>query len=248
MNPTPEQVILASNPGSDGVPMWMLFDAPTPELSALLEARDAFIVAADAACLGAFASASGAAPPAIGSSPVFYNTMAMDGWEIAANVGEAAPDGGYSNVLIIKGRQLPLLDLVRNPGQWTSGMSGGDPAGLSAWLADYVQAAIEAGTVGEDPYFIEFARIAANPMWTGVLVLKATLLALPPALGVALPDLGLGNAYVHHFGINGSSSAQAGASSMFQLMYVTNPEGAAPVSTLKALFVNSALSMSECRR
>ncbi|HEX6371221.1 MAG TPA: hypothetical protein VF006_20040 [Longimicrobium sp.] len=135
--------------------------------------------------------------------------------------------GSYANVVIVKGVQgalwidgNPQASWVCNPAKWTMAddfaapvtpAPGGtapnppDPtqlANLSLWLQQYFAAAAAEGAGPDASYFASFNALAADPAWTGVLVLRGVILAPPTGLAglmAGISDPSLFN--VHHLAV-----------------------------------------------
>jgi hypothetical protein len=262
-------VLLGVNNGAG--PMWMLFNNPPPKLQQALQTANLFLVAANASNLGALAAApAGPKPPVPNGTPTFYNTMSIQDWQIAANVGQSNVYNDYNNILIIKGCKGKLLDLVAKPDIWTQredfSVPGTDPTEtviLAQWIATYIQDALNQTS----PYFDNFKSIVNDDNWTGILALKASLTGLPRNLSGLLSVIDKSQCFAHHFGITitpvGIDRTQVNpkvsitnSSSIFQLVYYvdpafdqTNPKPLPPSNspydfkllTLEALFKNTAV-------
>ncbi|MCG8925619.1 hypothetical protein [Lentzea sp. CC55] len=251
---------------------WLAFTDPGPVLRQALQTSDLFLVAVDPKHLGVGRpSPAGADPPPPDGTPAFYNRMSIEGWETTIDVGRDNTYGDYRNVLIVKGCRGRLVDLVAKPTAWTQAADfalradGGDEAELpvlAQWLTDYVRAGIDRAGV----WFDNFRAIATDPAWTGVLVLKASLTALPGDLAGLLAVIDREDSYAHHLGvaispigITGDRRLDiTGSSSLFQLVDYANPalpdpEPVAPLPpagpgpydfrllTLRALFENTSV-------
>ena len=254
---------------------------PGAAVQQAFQAGQLFLVVANDADLGTLGSTGADGQPA------FANSLTIGGWGMEASVGQGCAFGDYANVLIIKGMPGPLYDpsgppeqnLVANPGKWTSAERFAAPAtvpagsttpapdpsqlvNLSQWLQDYFAAAV-ADT--DTQYFASFNALAADPDWTGVLVLRGAISAPPAGLagimaGVAYPQL----FNVHHMALNltpvalgPSGPAVSRSTSVSGLIYYADPgvDPAAPqpvmtdpaqpygfrLLTLKVLFENSAV-------
>lgn len=170
------------------------FGAPGPELGGLLADRDGFAVIVDPAPLGPQGAAFDLA------SPAFANQAWLSDWPFSVAVGSGAGAAdGYSTVLILKNRTGRLIDLAAAPEGWTSPstFAGTETGRLSAWLTAFIaEACAKAGT---DPLYRHFDHIAADPDWTGALVLRPAidLADLPPELSVIFEGSGL-PAHAHH--------------------------------------------------
>jgi len=260
-------------------PMWMVFDKPPPKLQQALQTSNLFLVAANAANLGDFPGTpfQGVQPPPPTGTATFYNTMSIQDWKIAANVGKSNVYNDYNNILIIKGCKGKLVDLVAKPDIWTQredfSVPGNDPTEtviLAQWMTNYIQDALnQKNADGEvNPYFANFDNIVNDQNWTGILVLKASLIGLPPNLSGLLSVIDPSQCFAHHFGITispvGIDRTQpanpkvtiTNSSSIFQLVYYVdpafdqnNPVPLPPTNspydfkllTLEALFENTAV-------
>lgn len=275
----------------------MYFCRPNATLQQALQTGQLFMVAANAVNLGTL---SGAGFGACGAGAAFYNRMNVGAWDMAAQVGQNNRYDDYTNVLIVKGRRGALWDpssdatkaasLVSNPDQWTQKDALASPSDLrvdpatgkevvgdpdpteltilSGWLQRYFQAAFDET---DTEYFSTFTRIAKDPDWTGILMLRLNIAQLPDDLagimaGVTAPEL----FFAHHLAIQISPVANDPAapdiqlsdpSSIFGLIYYVDPsftppapgQTAQPVPpaagtdydfrllTLKVLFQNSAV-------
>ncbi|MET3132787.1 hypothetical protein AAKU55_003067 [Oxalobacteraceae bacterium GrIS 1.11] len=237
-----DSMLLGVNNGAG--PTWMLFNNPPPKLQQALQTANLFLVAADATNLGTLATApAGAAPPAPTGTPTFYNTMSIQDWQIAANVGQSNVYNDYNNILIIKGCKGKLIDLVAKPDIWTQredfSVPGNDPTEtiiVSQWIASYIQDALNQKDAqgNPNPYFANFANIVGDENWTGILILKASLTGLPPNLSGLLSVIDKSQCFAHHFGITitpvGIDRTQAkpkvsitNSSSIFQLIFYVDP-------------------------
>ena len=254
---------------------------PDTAVQQAFQAGQLFLVVANDADLGTLGGTGADGQPA------FANSLTIDGWGMEASVGQGCAFGDYANVLIVKGMPGPLYDpsgppeqnLVANPGKWTSAERFAAPAtvpagsttpapdpsqlvNLSQWLQDYFAAAV---TDADTQYFASFNALAADPDWTGVLVLRGVISAPPDGLagimaGVAYPQL----FNVHHMALNltpvalgPSGPAVSKSTSVSGLIYYVDPgvDPAAPqpvmtdpaqpydfrLLTLKVLFENSAV-------
>jgi hypothetical protein len=155
------------------------FTQPTPALVNAFGSGNLMLVVANAGSL---------VTPQTG---VFANTLTIGDWTMSANVGDGDTFGDYTNLVIVKGMTGALSDLVRNPANWTSAAtfaspvtaSGGTPdvsqlVNVGQWLQTYFAEA--AAVTGPDAqYFAEFNTLAADPNWTGVLILRADITGIP---------------------------------------------------------------------
>jgi hypothetical protein len=255
--------------------LWMLFNNPSPKLQQALQTSQLFLVAADPTNLGEQKkSPAGATPPPPTGTPTFYNVMAVDDWEITASVGSSNDYGDYNNILVIKGCKGKLVDLASKPDGWTQRQDFSIPnqdsnqiTVLSQWLGNYIQDGIDQWEKARNPYFENFARIAEDPGWTGILVLKASLTQLPANLDGLLSVIDPSQCFAHHLGITISQITAADgdikiptSSSIFELIYYVKPgfdsskaQPLPPASTrydfqllsLKALFENTTVKAFE---
>lgn len=273
-----QQVLLGQNDKPGGGQLKLCFCNPDAELHQALQTNGLFLVAANSAHLGAATSGDGTCD----SQARFYNEINVDTWRLQANVGANSP-GDYSDVLIIKARKGKLLDLVATPESWTQAEAFAWPStkpggvgnaqelpSLSKWLHDYIADAItRADSPSPDAvYFQNFKTLAEDENWTGILVLRGTIAALPPELaGLTAGVASLSSFRAHHFGVNVSQvTLQDGApqvtgpSSIFGLIYYVDPDLVDPpipptpgldyafrVLEVKALFENTAVKLFQSR-
>lgn len=179
----------------------------------------------------------------------FANRLNIENWQIAADPGASPGYGDYANVMIVKGIKGALYDpadiensLVANPSKWTQRAvfaaptltdspdppDNGQLVNLSQWLQDYFAAA----AVQDPAYFGRFNAIARSPEWTGVLVLRATIAAVPDDLkGILAGISDPASFYAHHLGVDISQVRQesdgtidiADESSVFGLISYRDP-------------------------
>ncbi len=230
-----EWVLLGQNGGPSGTQM--RFCHPSGPLFEALQSSNLFLVAAnnDDDILGklqGWNAVKDGMPACDASEAQFFNAMsigvAKDAWAIQADIGACNHYGDYSNVLLIKGRPGPLVDLVRNPSLWTQRSEFGAPSdlptgatcggkekpqpknlselvALSGWMQDYIADAVAQAEDPNDPdrsLFQKFKQIAESPTWTGILVLKATLAQVPQQLAGLLGGIDRTQFNAHHFGIS----------------------------------------------
>ena len=157
--------------------------------------------------------------PAKGAA--FRNVVSIAGWTMAARVGAGASATAYRNVLIMKFCSGSLRDRVTNPNRWTAAdafslLPGTPPetralsyTGLSQWLQDYIDEAIARAKGPSSAFYANFARIACDPDWNGVIVLAADLSAqdLPPEIAGLAAGLDFTRFAAHHFGFTVSRVA-----------------------------------------
>ncbi|MET3709492.1 hypothetical protein ABIC65_000172 [Sphingomonas trueperi] len=187
-------------------------------------------------------------------SATFSNTVRMADWTMTANVGAGASATAYKNVLIMKFCSGSLLERVTNPNRWTAAetfsiLPGTPPetralsyTGLSQWLQDYIAAAIAKSTGPSGAFYQNFAQIAADPDWTGVIVLAADLSAqdLPKEIAGLAAGIDFTRFAAHHFGFTVSRvevdkassqiSMAKGNSSLFGLIDYEDPLYAANIA------------------
>lgn len=185
----------------------LAFNQPSAELQQAFQTNQLFMVAANAQHF-------------VRSGGTFSNQLNIGGWVIEADVGTSLDYGDYTNVMIVKNIAGPLWDpegdvddnLVASPSKWTQAdtfsaptMQSGDTpdaqqmVNLSQWLQDYFTAAF---AEEDDEFFGDFRRIAADPNWTGILVLRAKIATVPNDLagitaGIRNPD----RFYAHHLAV-----------------------------------------------
>ena len=273
-----QQVLLGQNDKPDGGQLKLCFCNPGSELHQALQTNGLFLVAANSVNLGAQTSGDGTCD----TEARFFNEINIDTWRLQANVGDNAP-GDYSNVLIIKARKGKLVDLVATPESWTQAEAFAWPStkiggagnaqelpALSKWLQAYIADAIaQADAPSPDAvYFQNFKTLAEDENWTGILVLRGTIAALPSELaGLTAGVASLTSFRAHHFGVNVSQVALkdgapqvTGPSSIFGLIYYVDPDLVDPpippvpgvdyafrVLEVKALFENTAVKLFQSR-
>ncbi|MEV7595931.1 hypothetical protein AB0O91_00905 [Kitasatospora sp. NPDC089797] len=215
------------------------FQHPDAELISLLQTNQLFAVVADPTHLGAFGAGSGAA---------FRNTVGISGWTMTANVGRASTSSDYRNVLILKFCDGTLRDRVANPDMWSDPEDFSllpdqpDPAsaltGLSQWLTGFIEQAQREAKDGNTLY-TEFARVATDPNWKGLLVLRADVnpLGLPDQLRGLAAGIDFEQFCAHHFGVTvtpvtapDGSLGISGPSSSFGLIDYQHPQFRASVA------------------
>jgi len=189
-----------------------------------------------------------------GTSATFSNVVNIADWTMTANVGAGASATAYKNVLIMKFCSGSLQDRVTNPNRWTAADSfsllpGTPPetaalsyTGLSQWLQDYIAAAIVKSTGPSGAFYQNFAQIAVDPDWTGVIVLAADLSAqdLPKEIAGLAAGIDFTRFAAHHFGFTVSRvevdkaasqiTMAKGNSSLFGLIDYENPLYAANIA------------------
>lgn len=245
-------------------PVTMKLVEPPMAMQQALQTSQLFAVLANTQGLGSLVGWQ--QPPPSGSA--FHNAMTIEDWVLRANVGQGQQYGDYGNVLIVKGRRGKLSELVAKPDLWTqAGLAipsgkeedAAELAALSRWLQDYVADAKRQ----DSEYFQNFNKIVEDESWTGVLVLKADIAAVPGELTGMLGGIEPQRFKAHHFGftitrIDPAKVAMQGNSATFGLIYYvdpavdpsqTPPQPVAPkeepfdfrVLTLKVLFENAAV-------
>jgi hypothetical protein len=216
----------------------LYFQDPRPELKQAFQTTDLMLVVANPKFLGTMGGNQGAS---------FNNTLNIENWVMAAQVGEHCRYGDYTNVIIVKGVKGKLFDpqiptsenLVANPAKWTQ---KGDFAArngkedelvpLSQWLFDYCKDAAEkTGSDSDALYFAKFNKIVQDENWTGILVLRATIATLPEQMkGITAGINDPSQFYAHHFAIETGqiSHDQNGvmlkdSTSVYGLIYYEDP-------------------------
>ena len=228
----------------------MYFCNPTAALQRAFQSGDLLLVAANRELGRGFKGTGGCE----GNVPTFANSVVIDGWELTANTGTANNYADYSNVMIVKGRRGRLYDpadpagsLLSNPARWTAPVTFSAPSDVSPdpeppppdpaetvvlaqWLKDYFAAAAKA----RNPGLARFNAIARDENWTGILILRADITAVPADLtGILAGITDVSAFHAHHLGIEitpvsakqGSVPGPTvqGASSMFGLIDYTDP-------------------------
>ncbi|SDQ98169.1 hypothetical protein [Pseudovibrio sp. Tun.PSC04-5.I4] len=219
------------------------FIDPSAKLIEAFQTNQLFMVAANGDELGQ-------------AGKTFLNTLNIEEWQIEADVGNSPDFGDYANILIIKGIRGPLYDpkgdekdnLIANPQKWTQKETFSAPTtvqestpdqtqllNVSTWLQDYFQAAVD-NPDGE--YLANFNQVAADPNWTGVLMLRARIKSPPEQLaGIVAGVRDQSLFYAHHLAIriNQIKADQSGGeisikkqSSVYGLIYYEDPEFIAP--------------------
>jgi len=178
----------------------------SPQLENALQSNQLFLVAVDPTHL----------------TP-FQNLANVAGWKLAAQVGQGVSATSYRNVMIMKFCSGTLLERVTNPNRWTSAedfsLAPGTTeasasiayAGLSQWLQAYILAGIaKANGASESAAFYQnFAQIAQDPTWNGIIVLEADLSPsdLPPQIAGLAAGIDFTQFTAHHFGFTVSRVA-----------------------------------------
>ncbi len=224
------EVLLAQTPPTAASTGVMAFYDLDPELQNALQTNQLFLVAVDRTNLGP--------PPekAAQDAPAFADTVSIEGWTMRAAVGEGVSATDYRNVFIMKFTQGTLIDRVSNPQQWTTSTDFSlasktlppDLAltGLSTWLQSYINQALAMADAG-NTFYQNFAAIARDPNWRGILVLRSSLDvdSLPDQLKGLAAGIDQTQFVAHHFGIyasrvtvDGTTLKIEGNSSLFGLV------------------------------
>lgn len=231
----------------------MYFCNLEPALQQALQTNDLMLVAVNGAALGELVATGDGS---CGGGPAFHNSMNIGGWEMLANVGVEQTYGDYSNVMIIKGRRGALYDpstsqtlrdsLVVSVDKWTQRSQFSSPVTdpnqgpdssqqvlVSQWLQDYFAAA---AAQADNPYFARFNRIAADPDWAGILILRMKIGQPPDDLaGIVAGIADPASFNVHHLAIeitpiqnDGAQLSANESSSIYGLIYYEDPNYRAP--------------------
>lgn len=189
----------------------MAFVEPTEALQSAFQTNQLFLVAVDPAPLGRQSDPARAAAPR-NDGARFDNSVTMAGWTMTAKVGAGVSPSDYRNVLVLKFCDGTLVDRVRSPGKWTAAdeFSTPDPnvpadlqrAGLAQWLQDYIAAAIVQADDQGNALYRQFADIARDPDWNGILVLRATVdpKGFPDQIKGLVAGIDFSEFEAHHFG------------------------------------------------
>lgn len=173
------------------------FTPPSEPLEDALQTNQLFLVAVDPENLTGF-----------------QNKVNIAGWNMAALVGQGVTATSYRNVMIFKFCSGSLLERVTNPNRWTSaeefslapGTSAAGAsiayAGLSQWLQAYILDGIARASGPSAEFYKNFAAIAQDPNWNGVIVLEADLSPsdLPPEIAGLAAGIDFSRFTAHHFG------------------------------------------------
>ncbi|GEM_PF-6755681 len=143
-----------------------------------------------------------------GSTAWFDAEMSIEGWPFMFNMPATKQTSGYGNVMIIKFCNGKLLDMVGSPQNWTEGekLNGvtqtSDLGGLSNWMSDYITKGIASYENGDED-FAQFAQIATDPDWQGVIGLNVDIdfKDFPSQLQGLLAGIDESKFTAHHFGI-----------------------------------------------
>ena len=171
------------------------FSNPDPVLVSAFSSGSLMLVIANTAHTGAFQS-----------------TLTIGDWGMTANVNGPDVFGDYRNIVIVKGTTGALSDLVANPANWTNPAAFAAPdtgngpdvsqlVNVSQWLQTYIAQA--AAVTGPDAaYFAEFNALAQDPGWTGVLILRADITAIPSDIaGIVAGITDFSHFNAHHLAI-----------------------------------------------
>jgi hypothetical protein len=235
-------VTMAQSLDGDGAPLAFALSGPTQAMQDALQTNQLFMVAVNPEPF------TGAAVQS-----TFSNVVNIADWTMTANVGAGASATAYKNVLIMKFCSGSLLDRVTNPNRWTAAaafslLPGTPPetqalsyTGLSQWLQDYIADAIARSKGPSSAFYANFAQIAVDPDWTGVIVLAADLSAadLPKEIAGLAAGIDFTRFAAHHFGFTVSRvavdkttkqiSMAPGPSSLFGLIDYEDPLYAANI-------------------
>ena len=230
------KVTMAQSLDRAGTAVPFALSQPTQAMQDALQTNQLFLVAVNP---------SPFVDPAVGAT--FSNVVNIADWTMTASVGAGVSATAYKNVLIMKFCSGSLQDRVTNPNRWTAAdafslVPGTPPetralsyTGLSQWLQDYIADAITRSTGPSGAFYQNFAEIAVDPNWTGVIVLAADLSAkdLPPEIAGLAAGIDFTRFSAHHFGFtvsrvavdkaSGRISMADGNSSLFGLIDYEDP-------------------------
>lgn len=229
-------ILMAQSLARDGSILPFALSYPTQAMQDALQTNQLFLVAVNPEPF---------ADPATGAS--FSNSVNIGGWMMSANVGAGASATAYKNVVIMKFCSGSLQERVGNPNRWTSAeafsllpdtppeLHALSYTGLSQWLQDYIAVALVRAEGPSGAFYRNFAQIALDPEWTGVIVLAADLSAqdLPPEIAGLAAGIDFTRFAAHHFGFtvsrvevdkaSGLISMANGNSSLFGLIDYEDP-------------------------
>lgn len=186
------------------------FQNPSPELKQAFQTADPMLVIANPQYLGTMGN---------DDSAKFNNTLNVENWVLAAQVGENYSYGNYTNVMIVKGVKGKLYNpkdisdsLAANPTKWTQKENFGAPNGkvdelipLSQWMLDYFKDAHEKAGSETSPdrlYFEKFNSIVQDENWTGIIILRVKIASLPDQMkGITAGIEDPSQFYAHHLAI-----------------------------------------------
>lgn len=221
-------VQLAQSTDAAGTETPFAFHDPTVQLQDALHSNQLFLVAVNDQYLeGGGATFASTVYVVTGKNPV---TGLNDVWRLAARVGNGATPTSYRNVMIMKFCSGSLQERVTNPNRWTSPadfslVKGADGAladvaytGLSQWLQDYIADGIARATGASAAFYRNFATIATDPDWNGVIVLQADLSTddLPQQIRGLAAGIDFSRFTTHHFGFTASRVVQEGTTLVIQ--------------------------------
>ena len=188
----------------------LYFENPGPKLIEAFQTADPMLVIANPEYLGDMGG---------DESADFNNTLNIENWVLAAQVGDNYSYGNYTNVIIVKGVKGKLFNpndrsdcLVANPAKWTQKKDFGAPNGktdelipLSQWMLDYFKDALEKADSDSNPdklYFEKFNSIVQDENWAGILILKVNIAGLPEQMkGITAGIEDPSQFYAHHLAI-----------------------------------------------
>ncbi len=168
----------------------------------------------------------------------FANKAGAGGWEFETSPGRDSHYADYASVVIVKSCRGALLDLMKNPANWTMPEAfapDGQLTALSNWIVDYMEKS------GSKDLYEDFYKLVTDESWCGVLVLKAAVTGLPASLGGLMAGLERADFYAHHFAmqfchIDAQTMEQSGCSAFSGLIDYTDKaydpsRGEVPVSS-----------------
>lgn len=235
-----EQLVLAQNTTGDAAgAMTLQFQPPSAALQTALQSNQLFLV---------ISYDNGTA------LTNFSNEIGIADWPFKLDVPKTPLPGAYRNVLIFKFDNNSLIQNVQDPQHWNmpetfNNASNNGLVNLSAWLQNFIQAAIDKYSQGDDDYAY-FCNIATDPTWNGIIALGVDINVqhLPPGLQGPLAGIGSNLFYAHHFGVEANKLNYNAAtnSSLFALIDYEDqtPEPLHDVTLLKlkVVFSNSEIS------
>jgi|GEM_PF-494116 len=238
----PDQKLNCSTPPQQPTYLPFSFSKPTQPLEDALQTNQLFLVVVNP-------------EPLTTDGACFENVVNMSGWTMTADVGKGATATSYANVLILKFCSGSLQERITNPNRWTrptdfSLLPGTDPelaglstTGLSQWLQAYVAEGVERSEGPSAAFYREFARIATDPEWNGVIALAVDLgiESLPKEIVGLAAGIDFTRFAAHHFGFtvsrvevdksSGVISIADGDSSLFGLVDYEDPIYASNLSS-----------------
>jgi len=213
----------------------MAFNYVQTELQQLLQTNQLFSVAVNPEYFGKLLN--GKSPT--DTAPSFENTATIGGWTFTAEIGSGATATDYRNVVIFKFSDGTVQDWVNSPSKWVDSRnfsvpSFGDPnialIGLSSWLQNFIQSAIDEAAT--NALYQNFAGIVTDKNWNGILVLRADVdtSGFPDQIKGLAAGIDASSFEAHHFGITVSRVTVSGTdikmqvpSSMFGLIDYQQP-------------------------